>query len=77
LDSMYGNELEYYRFNVHEGMEDVRLDECKTRKIDGILVNLTFRKIREATEQYLAEDEVQQNIRKAARILIDSRRRYV
>jgi len=67
----------YSRFNVIEGIGDIWLDECKTKRVGGKNVNLTLEKIRTVTEEYLQGEEVRQELHRVAKQLILLRRPYV
>lgn len=59
----------YHRFEVEEGLQDVRLDEWGPR-ISG---KITFQKIEAATKAYLRKKEVRNEIQQCARFLVKKR----
>ena len=60
---------DYYRLNVQEGLSEMAVDEWK-----GKHGKETLRMIRERTEEYLRLPSVKDDIAKAARILVETRR---
>ena len=71
------NDFHYSRINAMEGIGDIKLDECKTKRVDGKRVNLTLEKIRTVTEEYLQRENVRQELHKVAKQLVLLRRPYV
>ncbi|KAL8745666.1 MAG: hypothetical protein Q9190_002206 [Brigantiaea leucoxantha] len=59
----------YYRLDVQQGLRDVRIDGWKP-KVTG---ELTLNRIREATERYLNDEQVQAQIRECAAALVKAR----
>lgn len=59
----------YHRFEVEEGLQDVRLDEGRP-KISG---KITFQKIETATKIYLRRKEIRNKIQQCARFLVGKR----
>lgn len=45
----------YFRFNFVDGLQDIRLDERKMKRVDGEMTNVTLTQIKTATEAYLAQ----------------------
>lgn len=64
----------YHRFNVDEGLEDVKLGEWKTRQLYPGTEYITLDRIERATYTYLRKPTVQQSLRRFAEILVDNRR---
>jgi hypothetical protein len=69
------HELPYYRFNVKKGMglDKIKLDEWKTPKWYNKCRESTLDRIRKATEKYCEQQEVQDQMRVVAKILVDHR----
>ncbi|KAH0537476.1 hypothetical protein FGG08_005739 [Glutinoglossum americanum] len=66
----------YYRFNVKDGLGEMKLDEWKSpsrwlRRKE----NLTLKRIREKTNNYLELEDVQRDLKKLAKILVENRRK--
>ena len=59
----------YYRLNVEEGLQDVRLNEWKPKPTGEI----TLRRIEVATRRYLENDRVQKEIEECALALVKTR----
>ena len=59
----------YHRFEVEEGLQDVRVDELRP-KISG---KITFQTIEAATKMYLEKKEVRHQIHQCARFLVGKR----
>lgn len=69
--------FEYCRLNVEEGLGRMRLDEWCTRpsfRSKAGARNKTLETIRKHTENYLANEKVQKNIKKCAKVLVEIRR---
>jgi predicted acylesterase/phospholipase RssA len=66
----------YYRFNVRDGLGEMKLDEWKApKKWRRRKENLTLKCIREKTDDYLQLREVQDDLEKLAKILVENRRK--
>ena len=68
--------FEYCRLNVEEGLGRMKLDEWRTRRSfrrKAEAKNKTLETIRKHTENYLADEEVQKNIKECAKTLVEIR----
>lgn len=63
--------LRYNRLSVDRGLEGIQFDDWKGGKKRD---NKTFEQIREATNRYLERNDVQNEIRNLATILVETRR---
>ena len=61
----------YFRFSVDEGLEDILLDNWKVQKTDGKKSFKTISHIIAQTEFYLQRQDIQQELRSCAQLLID------
>lgn len=69
--------FEYCRLNVEEGLGRMKLDEWRTRRSlrwKAAAKSKTLETIRKHTENYLANEKVQEKIEKCAKILVEIRR---
>ena len=64
----------YHRFNVDQGLEDIKLGEWKTKSTAHGIVYVTLNQMETATATYLAKPEVQGHLRHFAAVLVDNRR---
>jgi hypothetical protein len=62
--------LNYHRFNVESGLENIRLEEWKPRKTGAA----TIISIERATRDYLRRPDIQKSIHDCAALLVQSRR---
>ncbi|KAI5201351.1 FabD/lysophospholipase-like protein [Aureobasidium subglaciale] len=62
----------YYRFNVDQGLEKMKMDECQI--VNGT-ENYTFSKIARAVDTYVHKPEVERRLKQLARELVHHRRK--
>lgn len=67
-----GQRLSYSRFNVKEGMQDIKLDAWKKGRRNR---PHTKTQIFRATMKYLEDDDVQKELEKIAEMLVENRRK--
>lgn len=61
--------FDYYRFDVNEGLQEVRMNEWKPKPSGSVTLN----RIQEATSRYLEHKEVSYLIRECAKRLVEKR----
>ncbi|KAH0544750.1 hypothetical protein FGG08_001117 [Glutinoglossum americanum] len=66
--------LNYFRFNVAQGLGKMKLDEWKAPNRWGRRENETLKLIRGKTAEYLRDPEVRKNLRTVAEMLVRNRR---
>lgn len=64
----------YYRFNIGEGIGDMRFDKWKTKTLGGKHVNETLDVIERETSRYLREPETERSIQLCAEKVVRFRR---
>lgn len=65
---------QYHRFNVDQGLEDIKLGEWKTRSTPHGTQYITLEQMESATDAYLGKPDVQDRLRHFAAILVNNRR---
>ena len=66
----------YHRFNVRDGLGEMKLDEWKPpKRLLQRKENMTLKRIREKTEVYLGSQDVQDDLKKLAKTLVENRRK--
>ena len=63
-------EVDYFRFEVDSGLEDVSIDSWEVKTINGEKVPITVQKIADATANYLMRAEVKAQLHQCARLLV-------
>ena len=63
--------IDYFRFEVDSGLEDLLIDSWKVDNRNGKKVLLTAQKINEATNRYLEQPVVVHKLRQCARFLVE------
>lgn len=63
--------IDYFRFNVESGLEDILLDSWRVKKVSGRRVFETIETITLKTEVYLQRQDVAEKLRQCAQILVN------
>ena len=63
--------IEYFRFNVDCGLEDLLPDSWRVKKVDGRKIFETIETITRKTDIYLHQQQVAENLHRCAQILVD------
>jgi hypothetical protein len=72
MEELLGNDHDiYHRFNVEEGLQDMKLDDCE---LDGAGNNSTYHRINDAVSNYLRDADVSDHLEELAQMLVDNRR---
>ena len=62
--------IDYFRFEVDSGLEDVSIDTWEVKKINGEKVLITMQKIADATAKYLMRADIVAQLHECAHLLV-------
>lgn len=63
--------IDYFRFAVDSGLSDLAIDSWEVKDVDGKRTFATLEAITKATETYLKQETVANQLRQCARLLVD------